>query len=121
MIFGPLFDTLLLLFIKHLVVDFFLQSNDMVQNKGKYGQPIGILHSLLHGVGTFGVFLIWADWHTAAWIGAIDMILHYHIDWAKMQLKYPITDQRFWWALGTDQFLHQLTYLGLTFWFFILS
>jgi hypothetical protein len=116
--FGLIFDILLLLFLKHLIVDFFLQTDAMIQQKSQYGQPLGILHSFLHGVGTSTVFVHWMDWETAVWLGVIDMILHYHIDWLKMRFKHPITDRRFWWAFGIDQFLHQFTYIVLVFWFF---
>ena len=50
--------------------------------------------------------------------GLIDMFIHYHIDWAKMNLNAklgwgPTTHEQFWWLLGLDQFLHSLTYIGI--------
>lgn len=119
MIFGLILDLLILLLLKHLIVDFFLQTNDMIQHKGQYGHPTGLLHSFLHGIGTFIVFGNWVDLGTAIALGGIDMMIHYHIDWIKMQFKYPITDKKFWWAFGLDQFLHQMTYIGMVFWFFV--
>ena len=52
-------------------------------------------------------------------LGVADFLLHYHIDWAKMNLNKklgygPTTHEQFWWLLGLDQLLHALTYLGLT-------
>ena len=50
--------------------------------------------------------------------GAIDFAIHYHVDWAKMNLNAklgwgPTTHEQFWWLLGLDQFLHALTYIML--------
>jgi hypothetical protein len=46
------------------------------------------------------------------------MFIHYHIDWAKMNLNARMgwsanTHEQFWWLLGLDQYLHALTYIGL--------
>ena len=47
-----------------------------------------------------------------------DTFIHYHIDWAKMNLNARMgwganTHEQFWWLLGLDQYLHALTYIGL--------
>jgi hypothetical protein len=46
-----------------------------------------------------------------------EFVLHYHIDWLKEQVVHRNgwTSQNpgFWYALGTDQFVHGLTYLAL--------
>lgn len=113
-------DTLILiafLFTKHFVVDFPLQKPYQYLNKGTYGHPGGILHSGLHGIFTALCFMWYAP-VAAIYLGLIDMLVHYHIDWAKMNInkKYgwgANTDEQFWWLLGLDQFLHALTYVGL--------
>lgn len=108
---------LLLLFTKHLIVDFPLQVPYHYQNKGTYGHMGGIEHAFFHGASTFIVFLI-VGWPVAIIAGLIDMVLHYHIDWAKMNLNKklgygPTTHEQFWWLLGLDQYLHAVTYIML--------
>jgi hypothetical protein len=110
---------ILLLFTKHFIVDFPLQTKFQWSNKGTYGHPGGILHAGLHGIGTLLCFYWFAP--IAAWYLALaDMFIHYHIDWAKMNLNAkfgwgPNTHEQFWWLLGFDQYLHALTYVLLTF------
>ena len=54
----------------------------------------------------------------AAVIAILEIVAHYHIDWAKMNLnKYynlgPLTSERFWWLLGFDQLLHNVCYIAI--------
>ena len=113
-------DTLwliLALFSKHFIIDFPLQGRYQWSNKGTYGHPGGVLHAWLHAMGTLLCFYWVAP--VAAWYLALaDMIIHYYIDWAKMNLNKrlgwgPTTHEQFWWLLGVDQYLHALTYIGL--------
>lgn len=111
--------TLLLLFTKHLIVDFPLQGKYQWSNKGTYGHKGGLLHAGMHGIGTVLVFSI-LDPLSAIIAGVIDAFVHYHIDWAKVYinkaLKWgPTTHEEFWWLLGFDQYLHTLTYISLVF------
>ncbi len=106
------------LFTKHLIVDFPLQVRFQYSNKGTYGHIGGIIHSLLHVVGTFLVFIFVANPLYALTLALVDGIVHYHVDWAKMNLNQklgwgPLTHEQFWWLLGLDQYLHTLTYIGL--------
>lgn len=113
-------ETLILvlaLFAKHFIIDFPLQNKYQWSNKGTYGHPGGLLHSALHGFGTMLVFNFVAP-VAALYLGLMDFVLHYHIDWAKMNLNSkmgwgPTTHEMFWWLLGLDQFLHALTYICL--------
>lgn len=113
-------DTLILitlLFTKHFIVDFPLQKPYQWMNKGTYGHLGGILHSYLHALGTMLCFWWYAPM-ACIYLGFIDMVIHYHIDWAKMNLNAKMgwkadTHEQFWWLLGLDQFLHALTYIGL--------
>lgn len=113
-------DTLLLvllLFTKHFFVDFPLQTRYQWSNKGTYGHWGGVLHSFLHGLGTY-FCVVWYAPASAPYLATVDYILHYHIDWAKMNLNKklgwgPTTHEQFWWLLGLDQFLHALTYIGI--------
>lgn len=113
-----------LLNLKHFLVDFPWQPPFMWMNKGTYGHVGGISHALLHAFGTFFVFMIlfnsW-DEHAAfaaIYLAGIDAVVHYHIDWAKMNINKkmgwgPTTHPQFWTLTGLDQFLHQATYIGL--------
>jgi hypothetical protein len=113
-----MFEALILLFIKHFICDFPLQANPwMYRNKDNYGHAGGLAHSALQGVGTFVIFAFWLG--ASAWVYALaDGIIHYHIDWAKMNTgkRYdlkPDNSDWFWILLGFDQLLHHLTYFAL--------
>ena len=110
---------LTLLFIKHFIIDFPLQTKYQWSNKGTYLHPGGLLHAGLHGLGTFVVVYFFSH---ELWIpmffAMLDALLHYHIDWAKMNLNKklgwgPTTHEQFWWLLGADQLLHALTYIAI--------
>lgn len=113
-------DTLFLitfLFLKHFIVDFPLQKPYQWMNKGTYGHMGGVLHAFLHGVGTALCFWWYAPMACLI-LGVMDAFLHYHIDWAKMNINKQCgwkadTHEEFWWLLGADQLLHALTYIGL--------
>lgn len=106
-----------LLFTKHFVVDFPLQTKFQWSNKGTYLHPGGILHAFLHAMGTWACFWWYAP-QASIWLAWVDGMIHYHVDWVKMNLNVklgwgPNTHEQFWWLLGLDQFLHALTYIGL--------
>lgn len=112
-----MFEFLALLFIKHYVIDFVLQTEAMVKGKGIYGNPDGIIHSLQHAFGTALACFICIE-QPFYWIvlPIADFLLHYHIDYVKV--KYgcrDITKPLFWNHLGLDQLLHSLTYLCFAF------
>lgn len=114
------------LFTKHFIFDFLLQTEYQFLNKGKYGHPGGLLHAFLAGFGTF-ISLIsipyilhlptGSNWIPKLFfICFIEMVIHYHIDWAKIKLNdklnlTPVNGHGFWWLLGLDQYLHYLTYI----------
>jgi len=109
---------LFLLFTKHFVVDFPLQTPFQWMNKGTYGHPGGLLHAALHGWFTYAALLFFVSWPWAVVLGIVDMVIHYHIDWAKVNLNRvkgwkADKDPQFWTALGADQYAHALTYLGI--------
>jgi len=114
----PMFVALLCLFIKHFICDFPLQASPwMYKNKGTYGHAGGIVHAAIHGAGTFISLIYWLG--SSAWIFALaDMVIHYHIDWAKMNIsmKFDLkanNSEWFWILLGFDQLLHHLTYFAI--------
>ena len=113
--FDSIFVLLALLFIKHWVVDFVIQTQAEIAHKGTYGHSDGIVHSLKHGVGTFIVFWAFvADWPFAVVVGSIDAVIHYHIDWIKMRFgTKDMSTKAFWRQFGLDQLAHALTYIAL--------
>jgi len=103
---------------KHFLADFMLQRSYQFKNKGKYGHPGGILHAGIHGLGTLLVLAWFLPFDLALAIAAVEIILHYHIDWAKVQLNSrlkldPREDNEYWFLFGFDQFLHHMTYVGI--------
>lgn len=116
---------LILLQIKHFICDFPLQKPYQYLNKGTYGHGGGILHAAIHGIGTFialSLFIyptIWREWENPIFtIAVIEAIVHYHIDWAKVKINKHYgwkcdNSEKFWYLLGFDQLLHQLTYIGI--------
>lgn len=90
----------------------------MVENKSIYGAGLGVLHSGLHGIGTFIVFLIAGFPYTLVLgLAVLDIVIHYHVDFTKENIvkyfRWGTKDAKFWWALSADQTLHQFTYLVL--------
>lgn len=123
---NELFLFLILLQIKHWYVDFVNQTNEEVVSKGIYGDRAGINHSAKQGIGTFLAVLFVAGFPYIAWagiLGGIDFVLHYHIDWAKININkkyhYTVQDKQFWMWLGLDQLAHQVTYLALAWMMFV--
>lgn len=110
---------LALLFTKHFFVDFPLQTPFQFLNKGTYGHPGGLLHSGYHALATFLIVLLFNPVFALA-LASLDFAVHYHVDWAKVQLneKYKWkadTHKEFWWLLGLDQYLHALTYFAIAY------
>ena len=120
---GPEIFLLLLLQIKHWYIDFVNQNNVEVASKGIYGDFHGVMHSAKHGIGTTLCILFVtspAYLFYATVCGLIDFVVHYHVDWAKMNYgNRDITTPAFWNHLGLDQMAHQLTYLGLVYLMFV--
>ncbi len=114
-------DTILLLFfgfaIKHFLCDFVLQFDNMIQQKGTYGARGGLYHAGLHGWFTTVVLLPFFP-KIAILAGIVDFVVHYHIDWAKMQLTKNLSpaDRAFWLWFGADQLAHYLTYIAIIAW-----
>ncbi len=109
---------LVLLQVKHFVCDFPLQWKYQYANKGAYGHPGGTLHAGIHTVASYAVLAFFVPLDAAFVAALVEGAIHYHIDWAKMRLNAhfewgPLTHERFWWLLGFDQLLHQLTYVAM--------
>lgn len=103
---------------KHFLADFVLQTPYMLQSRSTYGHPGGILHGLVHGLGSALVFLCVPV--TLVWLLALilcETVVHYHIDWLKdkisNKMKWAPENRDFWIAHGLDQLLHQATYIAM--------
>lgn len=106
---------LTLLFIKHYLIDFVFQTDAEVKGKAIYGNLQGINHAIKHTLPTFWItWLLTANAPVALVLSLTDGIIHYHVDWTKMNYGCrDITDPLFWNHLGLDQLAHALTYIGL--------
>lgn len=101
-----------LLFVKHWFVDFVLQTDEMVKQKGIYGSSLGILHSLQHALFTLCLLLLATSPMLAVMLAVIEGIMHYHIDWIKSNYGCKdISNKDFWTHFGLDQLAHALTYI----------
>lgn len=106
--------------VKHFICDGPLQTRAMVEAKGRYGRPLGLLHAFIHAVGTV---LVLAGFGFAAapalLLGLLDLAIHYHVDFTKENIVrkagWTPSQAPFWWALSADQTAHQLTYLLITY------
>ena len=105
------------LFVKHTIADFFLQTAYQYRNKGIYGHPGGLLHAGIHAVLTLPVYLLLAPatLFMALVIPVGEFAVHYHVDWTKEQIvkrAHLSVDQAWYWRVfGVDQLMHALTYI----------
>ena len=110
---------LLMFQLKHYLADFHWQSIWMVQTKGSYGHPGGLIHAGLHGLLSLPVLMLVAPFAPALFMAILifEMVLHYHIDWIKAQVVsrrgIDESDSAYWHYLGLDQAAHQLTYVAM--------
>jgi hypothetical protein len=103
---------------KHFVADFILQRRYQFMNKGTYGHPGGILHAGIHGLGTLLVLVFFLSLQASVLIMLCEMVIHYHIDWAKVRWNKrlnldPKEGNEYWFLFGFDQYLHHMTYIGI--------
>ena len=110
--------------LKHFVCDFPLQVAYQYKNKGTYGHPGGIVHAGIHTIGTLVALSAFIHpLHLVLGVAIMDGVIHYHVDWAKMNLNAwyrltPSNSEFFWHLLGLDQLFHYLTYIGIV-WYLI--
>jgi hypothetical protein len=67
---------------------------------------------------TLPVFLILpATKDTIAIIAGAEFLIHYNVDYVKERIVHRYgwkpDNAFFWWALGLDQLVHNMTYLGI--------
>ena len=130
----------LALFGKHYIADFPWQTPYMYKNKGKWFHPGGIYHSLIHAFFTFNILYVWdmlfgygnitSNIPFLFGIVITEFIVHYVTDLGKVKTcdsrgwSSPGKDaygkdclciytDKWFYALGVDQFIHYVTYLWI--------
>ena len=107
-------NILLLLLVKHAIIDMPIQRMHGPLNKANWRSKKAHLHYGGHAFGTFLVFIMFVGPITALIAGAIDWILHWHIDWLKSNsikdLNIESHSVAWWWITAADQSLHYLSY-----------
>ncbi len=102
---------------KHVLADFVLQPNWMARGKeapSGWAMPL-LAHAATHAALTLTVVLAIAPrlW----WLALADLAVHTGIDRGKalvaLRARWRPDQPQFWWLLGVDQGLHQLTGVGL--------
>lgn len=109
---------LLLFQVKHVLGDWVWQTGWMVNNKGIWGHPGGIVHAGLHGLLSLPVlYIAGLELLAVVIVAAVEAVVHYHLDWIKgrhtrLKAQSP-SDKAFWVWMGIDQFAHQVTYIAI--------
>lgn len=112
-----------LLLTKHFIIDFLWQPEYEWRNKGTLGHLGGIIHSLKHAFGSF-IILIGFDnpeYHPTLIVSIVvaEFFIHYITDYGKMNINriknwLPNKNAEFWYLVGLDQYIHGMTYIGMT-------
>ena len=109
---------------KHFVADFLLQTSWMAHGKERrqgWGGPLAA-HVLTHGGLTLLIALVVAPrlW----WLALVDVAVHFCVDRGKSRIGqrccWDAGKTQYWWLLGFDQFIHQVTNIAITAAFFLL-
>ena len=116
----PVLLALLIFQIKHFLCDFVLQTYNQVKTKGIYLHFGGIAHAGLHSIGSIPALLVLTQkpWVVVPLLLG-EFLVHYHTDWTKSQidgrLRLNDTNSLYWTIFGSDQLVHQATYLAMTY------
>ena len=115
---GTVLVLLLLLQVKHMLADYFLQTRIMLGGRGVYLHVGRFLHAGVHAAGSFiALALIGVPLWVILTLALADWVIHFHIDWWKGRLtanqNLTPEDSAYWRASGIDQALHQLTYVAM--------
>ena len=104
--------------VKHLLGDFVLQNNYILRHRRIWGHPGGLLHIAIHAALTLPLLLA-AGVHGPLFFAILlgEAVFHYHVDWVKdgwlEREGWTAQDKQYWWLMGVDQMLHQLSYLAI--------
>lgn len=104
--------------VKHMLADYFLQTQRMLSGRGEYFHIGRAQHAGVHAVGSVLVFAaVGAPPLFILTIVVIEWLVHFNIDWAKARFSetHNLTPAQagFWRAAGVDQAAHQLTYVAM--------
>ncbi len=115
---STLLVLILLLQIKHMFADFYLQTGKMLAGRGEYLHWGRAQHAGVHAIGSLiALVLVGTPFWPLLVLIVVEWIIHFHIDYWKgsySDKKQLAPDQAaFWRAFGFDQFLHQLTYVAM--------
>jgi hypothetical protein len=108
---------LVVMAFKHYAADFLLQTNWIARGKERragWVLPL-MVHVLIHAAFTLLIVLLLAPrlW----WLAPVEFVVHGAIDRGKSLIaqrgRWSATDAPFWWLIGFDQFLHQVTNVAL--------
>lgn len=115
---GSVLLLLCALQIKHLFADFFLQTPKMLSGRCTYVHMGRSQHAGVHVIGSSIAFVLFgAPLMFILALAALEWVVHFHIDFAKARFseRRDLTPQQamFWQAMGSDQALHQLTYIAM--------
>ena len=105
-------EILLLLLAKHIICDSFFQEAAGYTKKHIYLHGHGIEHAALHAASTFLVlYVLPITTPMVSAVALLDGVIHYHIDWVKLNIQGPAPNIFRRVILNTiDQALHVATY-----------
>lgn len=122
---GTVTSLMLVLATKHFIADFLLQTTAMAKGKaaGRGWLAPLLLHAFAHASLTFLIALVFCP--RAWWIAVVEFVLHATLDRLKaltgrgagLDPSQPL----YWWLFGFDQYLHQLTNVGIVVAFLVLA
>ena len=109
---------MVLLQVKHMFADYFLQPEFMRNGRDTYLHLGRLSHAGVHAIGTVLALLVVPTALPALLLLTVaDFIIHFHIDWLKARMTdgagLTPADAGFWRAAGVDQLAHQLTYVAI--------
>jgi len=109
---------MVLLQVKHLFADFYLQTPRMLADRERYLHIGRVQHAGVHAAGSaVGLLLLGTALPLILSIAAAEWVAHYHIDWGKGRYSnvtgHTPSDPGYWRAIGFDQALHQITYVAM--------
>jgi len=116
---GVLILLLFLFQLKHFLCDWLFQTPWMYRNKGTFGHPGGIVHAGWQALATVLLLALLTaqPWGMVARLALAEFVIHYMTDWSKMNITrktgWTPNDSEYWWLTGLDQFIHQMTYIGV--------
>ena len=102
--------------VKHVLGDYVFQNAYILEHRRIWGHPGGVLHVAIHAALTLPLLLL-AGVHGVLFFAILlgEALFHYLVDWVKdgwiNRTGLTSGDKLYWWLTGTDQMLHQLSYL----------